>query len=55
VTELEVRHGFLDNPHLPAGHCFFFFRDPSYLDQLNDDAKKRFEGDIIWELRKQQF
>jgi hypothetical protein len=44
VTELEIQHGFLLNPHLPEGHTFFFFRDPSYLDQLDEAEKKEYEN-----------
>jgi hypothetical protein len=33
VTELEILHGVLRNPHM-AGHAFFYFRDPAYIQSL---------------------
>ena len=39
VTELEILHGVLNDPKM-AGHAFFYFRDPKYLDKLPPDAKR---------------
>ena len=33
VTELEILHGVLRDPAM-AGHAFFYFRDPAYLQRL---------------------
>ncbi len=33
VTELEILHGVLNDPEM-AGHAFFYFRSPSYIDSL---------------------
>ncbi len=33
VTELEILHASLNDPGM-AGHAFFYFRDPGYLDRL---------------------
>jgi hypothetical protein len=52
VTELEIRHGFLHHPHQSEGHSFFFFRDPSYLDQLDDDNKTRYENCKVGKEKK---
>ena len=38
VTELEILHGVLNDPQM-AGHAFFYFRDPAYLDKLPPGAK----------------
>ena len=38
VTELEILHGVLRNPNM-ADHAFFYFRDPSYLNSI--DEKER--------------
>jgi len=32
VTELEILHGVLNNPEM-TDHCFFYFRDPAYIDK----------------------
>lgn len=45
VTELEVLHGVLRNPDM-AGHAFFYFRDPSYIDRMPEDKKKDFIEDV---------
>ena len=39
VTELEILHGVLNEPDM-AGHALFYFRDPAYLDTL-DEIKRR--------------
>jgi tetratricopeptide (TPR) repeat protein len=33
VTELEMLHGVLEDPHM-ADRAFFYFRDPAYIDSL---------------------
>ena len=33
VTELEILHGVLNNPDT-ADHAYFYFRDPTYVDQI---------------------
>ena len=38
VTELEILHGVLNDPHMNA-NAFFYFRDPSYCDTI-DKAKQ---------------
>ena len=44
VTELEILHGVLNNPKM-AGHAFFYFRAPAYLDDpsLTDDERREME------------
>src|SRR5438128_11816508 len=37
VTELEILHGVLARPEM-AEHAFFYFRDPSYLEELHEAA-----------------
>ena len=41
VTELEILHGVLNNPKM-AGHAFFYFRDPAYVNDpsLADDERR---------------
>jgi hypothetical protein len=41
VTELEILHGVLRNPKM-AGHAYFYFRDPKYVETLGGDEKKHF-------------
>lgn len=45
VTELEILHGVLRNPDM-AGHAFFYFRDPSYVDKLPEDTRKDFVEEV---------
>lgn len=35
VTELEILHGVLNNPEM-AGHAYFYFRHPAYLETVPD-------------------
>jgi len=54
VTELEILHGVLNNPKM-AGHAFFYFRDPAYLDDpsLTDDERREMgERNIPAEIEK---
>ncbi len=53
VTELEILHGVLNDPEM-AGHAYFYFRDPAYVEQLPPDKKSEFlEGSTDKEkLRK---
>jgi len=39
VTELEILQGVLNDPN-QAGHCFFYFRDPTALDRLPRGARR---------------
>ena len=39
ITELEMMHGVLNNPEM-AGHAFFYFRDPAYLDRVLPEMEK---------------
>ena len=39
ITELEILHGVLNNPEM-AGHAFFYFRDPGYVDRVSPDMRK---------------
>jgi len=39
VTELEILHGVLNNPEM-AGHAFFYFRDPAYVEALPEEARR---------------
>ena len=41
VTEMEILHGVLNDPGM-AGHAFFYFRDPSYLNRLPEAEQKWF-------------
>jgi hypothetical protein len=41
VTELEILHGVLNNRAM-AGHTFFYFRDPKYIDSLPPSAQAGF-------------
>jgi tetratricopeptide (TPR) repeat protein len=38
VTEMEIRHGVLNNPAV-ASHALFYFRDPSYYNQIPKSRK----------------
>jgi len=38
ITEMEILHGVLNNPEM-ASHAFFYFRDPSYLDTIDEGVK----------------
>lgn len=51
VTELEILHGVLRNPQM-AGHAFFYFRDPKYVESLSDTDKKHFTTDNAEDAEK---
>lgn len=42
VTELEIRHGFLNEP-LSNGNVYFYFRDPAYLETLPEGKHIKFK------------
>ena len=42
VTELEVRHGVLNDP-AAAGHAFFYLRDPAFVDTIPGAARHEYE------------
>ena len=42
ITELEILHGVLNNPDM-ASHAFFYFRDPAYIETIDDTQKKDFQ------------
>ena len=44
VTEMEILHGVLNDPGM-AGHAFFYFRDPSYIDRLPEAEQKWFRDE----------
>ncbi|MBI3517463.1 MAG: DUF4062 domain-containing protein, partial [Proteobacteria bacterium] len=39
VTELEIAHGVLNDPAM-AGRCYFYFRDPAYVDRIAEAARR---------------
>jgi len=39
VTELEILHGVLNDPAM-AGHAYFYFRDPRYLESLPEAERQ---------------
>lgn len=41
VTEIEMLHGFLINGFQSPDHCFFLFRDESYLSTKDEATRKR--------------
>ncbi len=41
VTEIEIVHGVLRNPEM-AGHAFFYFRDPGYVERTPDERRGEF-------------
>ena len=41
VTELEILHGVLRNPRM-AGHAYFYFRDPAYVNSIPEKDRKDF-------------
>ena len=40
-TELEILHGVLNNPEMTS-HAFFYFRDPAYLETIDESARPNF-------------
>jgi len=52
VTELEILHGVLNDPEM-AGHSFFYFREPSYIQTLPPETRKEFcEEPLTEEIKK---
>lgn len=51
VTELEILHGVLRNPKM-AGHAFFYFRDPKYIEMLNEADRKTFTAENAKDAEK---
>lgn len=46
VTELEIMHGVLNDPEM-AGRAVFYFRDPSYLDDMEPERRGDFEPEDV--------
>ncbi|MGO9531422.1 MAG: DUF4062 domain-containing protein [Syntrophobacteraceae bacterium] len=44
VTELEILHGVLNNPKM-AGHAYFYFRDPTYVNSISEKYRKDFTAE----------
>lgn len=42
VTELEILHGVLNDPHM-AGHALFYFRDPAYIESIAPELHTDFQ------------
>ena len=42
VTELEILHGVLNNPDM-AGHAFFYFRDPAYIEKIPQNERADYQ------------
>ena len=53
VTELEILHGVLRNPQM-AGHAFFYFRDPAYVNALPSEEKTDFTAESAENTEKLQ-
>ncbi|MGA9130784.1 MAG: AAA family ATPase, partial [Candidatus Sulfotelmatobacter sp.] len=51
VTELEILHGVLNDPKM-AGHAFFYFRDPKYVETVAADEKKNFIAENAKDAQK---
>jgi nephrocystin-3 len=51
VTELEILHGVLRNPQM-AGHAFFYFRDPAYIQSLPKKVRDDFVSESPEEKEK---
>src|SRR5260221_6085723 len=51
VTELEILHGVLRNPQM-AGHAFFYFRDPKFVETLGEAEKKGFVAESVKDAEK---
>lgn len=52
VTELEIRHGVLNNPDM-AGRAFFYFRDPCFVETVSADRKSDFTAEDAASAEKQ--
>lgn len=51
VTELEILHGVLRNPGM-AGHAYFYFRDPAYVDKVPEDKRNNFASESVEDSMK---
>jgi len=51
VTELEVLHGVLRNPEM-AGHAYFYFRDPAYVNSIPEKDRKGFTAENAEDAEK---
>jgi len=51
VTELEILHGVLRNPAM-AGHAFFYFRDPAYVNSVPESDRKDFTAENAEDAEK---
>ncbi|MEJ2648192.1 MAG: DUF4062 domain-containing protein, partial [Sedimentisphaerales bacterium] len=51
VTELEILHGVLRDPKM-AGHAYFYFRDPKYIDTIPEDKRSDFKSEDIKSAEK---
>jgi len=52
VTELQILHGFLLHPFQPTNHCFFYFRDPSYIQTLEVSQHKNFQDSSSYAIER---
>jgi len=51
VTELEILHGVLRNPAM-AGHAFFYFRDPAYVNSIPESDRRNFTAENAEDAEK---
>lgn len=51
VTELEILHGVLRNPKM-AGHAYFYFRDPTYVNCIAEKDRKDFTAENAKDAEK---
>ncbi|MEW6349784.1 MAG: TIR domain-containing protein [Thermodesulfobacteriota bacterium] len=42
ITELEILHAALNEP-LPKGTCFFYLRDPTFLEQVSEPTRRELQ------------
>lgn len=42
ITELEILHGVLNNPDM-ASHALFYFRDPAFIETLDDSYRRDYQ------------
>src|ERR1035438_9478890 len=51
VTELEILHGVLRNQEM-AGHAYFYFRDPAYVNSIPEKDRKGFTAENAKDAEK---
>jgi len=51
MTELEIVHGVIKNPHM-AAQSFFYFRDPAYIDGLPVEERQKFRSENAEEQKR---